>query len=497
MTMQIYDVFKTSHDFDPGKPALVINEQTYSASELSALVEETAATLTDFGCAKGDIILCALSNNVTHCALLLAASKLNLALASIDPMTPEKTIDQFRSQFRPAVSILEARHPRAESSDTFINSVSEAVVSHILEEEEKKQAQGCFILCTTSGSTGRPKPIILSQETKIKRASIAAAHYELDESSIVLASTPLHHTLAQRLFFLPMILGGTSVIMDQFSVNHWIDTISRWNVSFTIAVSSQLTRILETAMADPQGFLEKTNSLQNLVASSSRCSDATKEQLVKAFKCPVHEIYGASEVATISNINITDDWDNRRSVGLPVKGVKIKILDEAHNELPLESTGEIAVKSEQIYSGYFGVPDLTNQSFINDYFLTGDLGHLDKNGYLTFQGRTRELVKTGGISVYPIDIEDAAVEIDSVIEACCFGVPDRMMGEVCCLLVTTNNADDNLRRVLRRGLLKVLAPHQQPKYVEIVSEFYRTSASKIDKKKHAAEFITKYGLSNE
>ena len=263
-------------------------------------------------------------------------------------------------------------------------------------------AEISYILCTTSGSTGAPKPITLTQRVKLTRARIAAETYGLDASDCILLATPMHHTLAQRLFFLPMILGGCSVILPHFTPESWLDTIAAEKVTFTMAVSTQLSRIASFARADVDGTRDKMASLKAVVASSSALPDQSKREILALCPCDIHEMYGTSETATATDVNLNKDAGKQTSVGRPLPEVELRILSRDFTDQPTGEVGQIAVKTAQIFSGYEGMPSQTGAAMHGDFFLTGDLGYLDSDGFLYFSGRDRRSSRQAARASFPL-----------------------------------------------------------------------------------------------
>jgi len=497
---RIYDQFRATLSARGNKTAVIDNGQPYSASRFAELVENTATTLSKFGLRRGDRLALILPSSALHGALLLAASKLDLTLLSLDPETPSGALPELVEKLAPCALVAMAGSRASDCGVPVLEAVAATGQLGFQQQLERTDgfipdaAEISYILCTTSGSTGAPKPITLTQRVKLTRARIAAETYGLDASDCILLATPMHHTLAQRLFFLPMILGGCSVILPHFTPESWLDTIAAEKVTFTMAVSTQLSRIASFARADVDGTRDKMASLKAVVASSSALPDQSKREILALCPCDIHEMYGTSETATATDVNLNKDAGKQTSVGRPLPEVELRILSRDFTDQPTGEVGQIAVKTAQIFSGYEGMPSQTGAAMHGDFFLTGDLGYLDSDGFLYFSGREKEIIKTGGTSVFPFDIERAATLHGDVIEACSFGVPDNLMGEVPVLLVTSAAEAKSTRRSLRRMLLKNLANIQQPRYVEVVDAMLRTATGKIDKIGLASDFMERHGL---
>lgn len=286
-----------------------------------------------------------------------------------------------------------------------------------------------YILTMTSGSTGEPKPIVLRQETKFQRALAGIRLYDLKSADVTLAATPLYHSLAERLVLMPLLTGGTVVLMPHFSPEQWVHTVAQRQVSFTMAVSSQLKSIAALLQShDP-----RVASMRCLVSSSAALDAKLKAELIKQFQADFHECYGASEIAIASNLDpatIATYPQAIGSVGKPAPGVALKIIDDQGQALAVGQVGEIVCKTPMLFGGYFNRPQLTAKAMWGDYFRTGDLGRLDADGLLYFCGRLKDLIISGGINIYPQDVEQVVNAFSGVQESAAFAYPDARLGEV-------------------------------------------------------------------
>lgn len=348
--------------------------------------------------------------------------------------------------------------------------------------------EDAFILTMTSGSTGDPKPIILTQRTKFNRVLAAVELYGITEQDRTLAATPLYHSLAERLVLIPLLTGGTSVLMSKYSATAWLECISNNTVTFTIAVSSQLKQIAE--------LLDEANaydiaSLRCIVSSSALLDHQVKSELLDKFDCEFHECYGASEIAIASNLDGIAAKIKLQSVGIPAPGVDIKIIDRNDEIVGTGTIGEIVCKTPMLFGGYFKRPDLTQAAMWGEYFRTGDLGRLDEDGFLYFLGRTKDIVISGGINIYPADIEAAVTGHASVVECAAFAFPDERLGEVVAIAVVPVNKSEFDLRQLRFHCCERLADFQQPRKFFIVDELPKNGMGKVMKLELAKTFSHK------
>ena len=444
MKNKIFDIFLKNTKQSPKKTALIFNKKSYSYEYLLQIADKIANRI---AIAKEKNVAVLLDNTVEFVALLLAASKTDVILVPFDKSTT-------KSQLKTLYEKIDIAYQYSENGLKKIaqqNYTSKIRLNHP------------YIIVSTSGSTSEPKPIILTQAIKLKRIDIACKTYGLKSSDTILVSTPLHHSLAQRGVLLGLTLGATVALMEHFSPTKYLETIEEAHVTFSFSVSNQLESIVELInQYDVQ-------SIKKMVSSSSAIKSVVKKRLLNYFD--IHECYGTSEIGCVTELSQKDLNKHLASVGKPMDGVEIKILDQNG-----EGVGEIAVKSPWRFQEYYKLTETTNESFEEDFFKTGDLGVL-KNGFLYYYGREKEMIKTGGISVYPMDIEKILKEVEGVNEIAVVGVEDSYFGEAVIAIFTGNAKVSDIRKVAKEKLLS----YQQPLYYEKVCTLPKNSMNKLQK----------------
>ena len=454
-----YYLFKSTEKH-PDKIAIVNQGRYFSYQDFYKMVEKCLIKLIIDGVGKNDIIGVHISDSINFCAMMFASSALGASIAPVDKTTPESI---FTERFN------KLNIKRVITDEYFESEMEETDVKISYPELSGDET---MIISLTSGSTSDPKAIELTQNNKYARAKAHIDLYKLDENDIILASTPLYHSLAERLVIMSVVLGATVVIIDDFKSYEWFNTVHKENVSFTITDSSQLVQISQMLYSP---FVPKIDSLKTIVSSSSFLENHVKKELINKLNCNLYEIYGTSETSTLTNINLKNT-DNIRSVGKPLEGVELKIFEPDEKEI-----GEIICKTPLIFKGYFNNEKLNENSFEDGYFKTGDLGKINQNGYLFYCGRKEELIKSNGINIYPVDIEYVVRQLDEVNECAVFTYPDDIKNNAIGLAVVLKEnrcieisriaqfCDDNLPVLFR------------PEYIFILPELPKNAMGKIMK----------------
>ncbi|MFT2112682.1 class I adenylate-forming enzyme family protein [Marinomonas sp. 2405UD68-3] len=475
----------------PQKTAIIYEEQSYSYQTLIQKTLILSAYFKKIGLFSGQRIALFAPNGPEYAIVLLAAAKLGLAVVPLPITLKGHALDNALKSI-PVALIIAWSNISSQLKDSGLaddeNLISlnrkvanETLWDELFESQFQDDTSYCdnselpYILTMTSGSTGSPKPIILTQTCKINRAFCATAnYYDLNSDDIILVSTPLYHSLAQRGLLMPLLLGATTVILPKFNVVKWFDIIEEHHISFLFAVSSQLDMLINNIH-----LAKDMASLKCIVSTSAVLSNDSKAMLVANFKCLLHECYGASEVGVVTDFCLNNYHDKQGSVGKALPFVQLKIVDHNMKILSSGEIGHIFCKTKTAFSGYLDLPEKTKASYDNDgYFSTGDLGYLDDDGFLYYSGRNNDVISSGGINIYPQDIENVIKMHHAVEECVAFAFPDKQFGEVIKIIYTSNSGLIN-EVELRKLCLQQLTDYQQPRFMEQIDEFPRSSLGKI------------------
>jgi long-chain acyl-CoA synthetase len=504
--MNIIESFIKNVNKQPQKIAVIFAEEQVSYSELYIKVRNIAALLKHNGVKEGVKVIVLLPNSIEFLVLMLAIADLGAVLVPLSTTLSSEAVKKAAESSDCSFAVVNSSVIGKIPQD-LIPMESVLVIGNKVVDEEKYlriddsltlgesyelgmnniNPDSDYILTMTSGSTGNPKPIIFSQKTKINRGIDACSElYGINSNDIIIAASPLYHSLGQRLALFPMFIGATSVILGKFTPKNWLEAVEEHKVSFTIAVSSHLESILIEMLNHKYCI----NSLKTIVSSSALLKPEVKKKCLKYFKCDFHECYGASEVGIVTNLYPKDNGVKFNSVGKALPFVDMKIVDENKHEVSPETIGEIICKTSTAFSGYYKLPEKTSESVLQGYFYTGDLGKVDLEGYLYFCGRKKELIIVGGTNVYPGDVEQVINKCDEIKECAVIGIDDIYFGEaVVAVLIPQDGVDKkDALRAARKMCFSSLADYQQPMVYELLDALPKNALGKITKHKLKEQF---------
>ncbi len=330
-----------------------------------------------------------------------------------------------------------------------------------------------FIITMSSGSTAKPKPIVFSQETKIIRYKLFKNLYKINSDDNVIVTSPIDHSLGMRTLLLPILEGGTCVVMNKFIVSKYCELIKKYDITFSVLVANQIYELL----GNPNHF--KTFHLKKgLVSASAKLFPAAKNKIIKK-KINLFEMYGAAEIGTVTSINLLKNAKYLKSVGKSYhKQIKIKILSEKNVFLSYGKPGEIVCKTPGKFKMYLNSKKLNNIAYYKGYFKTGDIGYLNNKGYLFFLSRKKNIIRRSGISIYPEDIERVFLKDNKFIEVAVVGKETKLKTNIFLFIKKTKNINETY---VKNICLKKLSKFQLPNKIIFLKKFPKSNLGKINK----------------
>lgn len=276
----------------------------------------------------------------------------------------------------------------------------------------------------SSGTTGLPKGIVISHQVRALYGSLFANYFRMTPESVVMHSGSIVFNGSFLTLMPVMFVGGTYILLDHFDPATVIEVIKKEKVTHTILVPSQIVSCLSLESFNR----ESLQTLEYILSVGAPLLLEHKEALDRRANNVFYELYGLTE-GFMTILDKTEFRLKAGSVGAVPQFMEIKIIDEAGTELPNGEVGEILGKSPLLMSEYHNSPEKTAEAIQDGWLFTGDVGYLDKDGYLFLTGRKKDLIISGGVNVYPVDIEEVIARHAAVENVSVFGVPHAEWGE--------------------------------------------------------------------
>jgi long-chain acyl-CoA synthetase len=346
----------------------------------------------------------------------------------------------------------------------------------------------------SSGTTGRPKGIVLDVPlapigTPPGFAGLLAELWDFGEDTVFLSPAPLYHSAPLRFNMTVQRFGGTSVIMEQFDAERLLQLIEIHRVTHMKVVPTMFSRLLKLPASVRRSA--DLSSLRAVIHAAAPCPQAVKREMIEWLGPIVHEFYSATENYMFTHIDAADWLRRPGSVGRPIIGVP-HVLDDDGSELPAGSVGQIWSEGGRRFR-YHNDPEKTAASRNERGWTTvGDVGYLDRDGYLFLVDRRTDLILSGGVNVYPREAEDVLSTHPAVVDVAVFGVPDDDFGEAVKAVVQPGSMDEageELAAELLAHCREQLTSYKCPQSVDFRAELPRQATGKLYKRLLRDEYI--------
>ena len=334
------------------------------------------------------------------------------------------------------------------------------------------------VILYTAGTTGQPKGVALSHANLLSNARSAASLYELDRTQWSLAVLPLSHSYGLTLMNASHILGTRGVLLRWFNPELVLETIQRYRVQQMAGVPTMFVYLLNFADADRFD----TSSMKLWGSGAAPLPVEIVEPFEKRFGGRLLEGYGLTEASPVVSAHRYSGERRLGSVGQPIPGVDVAIVDDDDRALPVGEVGEVCVRGPSVMLGYYRMPEETARTIRNGWLHTGDMGRLDVDGFLYIVERKKELIIRGGFNIYPREVEEVLYAHPAVAEAAVVGMRDAVMGEDVLAFVVPKAGAAPTAADLMAFCQERLAKYKCPKQVRFVETLPKSPIGKILRK---------------
>ena len=496
--MLVGDLLRTSARRQPAKVALCVDDEALTYAELDLAANRFANAVLTHGLGKGDHILVMAQNCIEYPVLHFGAARTGCVLVHVSPLSGPFELQHILDTLKPRLIVVSAteRHkitdllPDRDRATIVVLGDSPAAGATTLahfcagsastEPRVAIDAHDPFAITFTGGTTGLPKGAVVTHSARVLSALTTALAHGVERHDVLAVVTPLYHVVSMLIWMQAGILVGTTcVVQRKWDVERFEALLARHRISTVFMVPTQLRAILAH-----EGFeVGAYRTLRQIGCGGAILPvELKRDCLAMLPHVTLNDHYGQSETGLLTLLNANIERDKLETVGQPAAGVELSVVDEQGRPLPPGQTGAVVARGDFLFSGYHANPE-ENALFFkggNGWGWTGDLGYLDSDGYLTIVGRSKEMVVSGGVNIYPREVERVLEEMPAVIECAAFGVPDDKWGEaiVACVVKRTDTlSEHDVITYCEARIAKI----KRPKYVWFVDEIAKTPSGKIKK----------------
>jgi malonyl-CoA/methylmalonyl-CoA synthetase len=449
----------------------------------AALLEETgrlAGTLLTLGLRKGDRLLLQVEKCEAVLSLYLACLRTGVIFLPVNPGYTVAETEHFLRDAEPALAVTDP--DRVAGLSALGARVMELPALMALAANQPAAfpdpdhgADDLAAILYTSGTTGRSKGVMLTRENLASNAEALVGLWRFSETDVLLHALPVFHTHGLFVATNCVLYSGASMIFQRaFQPAAVLEALPRATVM--MGVPTFYTRLL----SDPGLTPAATAQVRLFISGSAPLSPATHAEWSERTGHAILERYGMTETNMITS-NPHDGSRRAGTVGMPLPGVEVRITRADGAVLPRGEAGAIEVRGPNVFKGYWRLPEKTAEEFRDGWFVTGDMGAFDAQGYLSILGRAKDLVISGGLNVYPAEVEAALDDLPGVAASAVIGVPHPDFGEavVACLVAAAGAvlSEDSIRAALRDRL----AAFKIPKRVLVMEDLPRNAMGKVQK----------------
>lgn len=337
------------------------------------------------------------------------------------------------------------------------------------------------VIVYTSGTTGKSKGAHRSYRTTgLEPVADLVVQLGVRADDRHLVVCPLYHSAAPAFIALLMSLGATIVLMNHFDPAGALAIIARERVTCSLMVPTMIVRI--TNLPAEARALHATASMRWVMSVAAPLSTEAARRFMAQFGPVLWNFYGATETGFVTLAGPGDHVTRPGTIGRALRGNEIRLLDEAGREVPEGAIGELYVRNEMLISGYHENAEATREAQRDGLFSVGDLARRDRDGYYYLESRKHDMVISGGVNIYPREIEDHLLTHPAILDAAVIGVPDPEWGELLRAFIVVRDglalSADDVTAYCRAGL----ADFKRPRQVSFVTELPRNPTGKVLKR---------------
>ena len=497
MNSSLYASIDRVFENKSGSPCLHTGSETWKYSQVKSLTRSTAGALHQIGIQPRDRVLAQGGKCPQSLALYLACLQLGVIYVPLNTAYTQREIDYFISDTEPALFVAKEASRLSNSypfpvlsvDDQGIGTFADLVAqSTPYEHIEELESGDLAAILYTSGTTGRSKGAMLSHGNLVSNAMALIEYWNWQPNDVLLHALPIYHVHGLFVATHCALLTGTQVVWhEKFEVDRVLHDLP--NCTVMMGVPTYYSRLL----GEDAFNASVVSNMRLFISGSAPLSEQTFKQFQNRTGMQILERYGMSETL----MNTSNPVIGNRvpgTVGFPLPGVEIQVVNDEGEIRPTGEVGGIEVRGPNVFDGYWRMPEKRTTEFrANGFFKTGDMGFLNEESRLTIVGRDKDIVISGGLNIYPAEIESAIDEYDGVVESAVVGAPHPDFGEGLIAVVVATRPIDLL--VLREFLSERLASFKHPKALKQVVELPRNAMGKIQKNSLRDEFADTFHIS--
>jgi len=485
--MNLVDAFHVVCQLHPQKIALQSENTSLTYSEFHLNIHGLAEDLLAYGLNPGDTVGLWMENSIEFIVSYFAIQHIGCVVVPLDPLSVPREVSFVLEN---AKSHLLLTTPRFHEVALALSVGKQNLKVHTLLRKLRpgkpnepatltadRNTLACIIY--TSGTTGHPKGAMLTHGNLLANAQAVRQVMNINHDTRMICILPLFHCFAAMVNMLsPLLIGGRVIPIKQFRPDTALKAIESYKITHLTGVPSMY--LVMGRVDNPESY--DLSSLLYLVSGGAGLPPKVAQVFQEKFKKEIHEGYGLSEASPVVSFNSVDHPNVPGSIGTPIPGVRVKIVDDQFNSLSLGEIGELAVKGPNVMIGYLGLPDATREALRDGWLLTGDMAKMDESGNIYIVDRKKEMILVRGHNVYPREVENILYQHPAVLEAAVVPHKDERSGEVVRAVISVKEGYKITTHEIRDFCKGKLTSYKIPKIIDIIPALPKTNTGKIKKR---------------
>jgi long-chain acyl-CoA synthetase len=489
--VNLADILTRSAERFADRPALKLDDAVVSYQMLDGASAHVAGMLRAKGVEPGDRVGIMLPNVPYFAVVYYGVLRAGGVVVPMNVLLKGREVGFYLRD--PQAKVLFAWHDFAEAAEKgagdegvdcvlvkpgeFEQLVGEAeAVTEVADRDESDTA----VILYTSGTTGTPKGAELTHANLTRNCEIAASLFDISEEDVALGALPLFHSFGQTCGLNAAVARGACLsLIPRFEASKALEIIQRDEVTVFEGVPTMYSAMLHVEDRSKHD----TSTLRVCASGGAAMPGEVLRAFEDAFDCKVLEGYGLSETSPVASFNHPDRERKIGSIGTPIEGVEMKVVDEDGDEVPQGEVGEIVIRGHNVMKGYWNREDATAEAIDGDgWFHSGDMAKVDEEGYFFIVDRKKDMIIRGGYNVYPREIEEVLYEHPAVREVAVLGVPDDSLGEEVAAAVALKEGESVGEDELRDFVKEQVAAYKYPRRIWFVDDLPKGPTGKILKR---------------
>nr|WP_205863343.1 long-chain fatty acid--CoA ligase [Planosporangium thailandense] len=472
----------------PDRPALRLGDQVMSYADLDDASARVVTYLRSCGVGPGDRVGLMLPNVPQFAVAYYGILRAGAVVVPMNPLLKGREVDFYLDDSQAAGMLVwhTAVGDGARRDDPVHLVVEPSGFAEALAAYEPtpglvdRDGSDIAVILYTSGTTGQPKGAELTHDNLRRNAEVSASTLvHLTHEDVVFGALPLFHSFGQTVALNTAVLSGACLtLLPRFDPEQALDILTAHNVTMFAGVPTMYGALLNTVGTGEVDL----SALRVCVSGGAALPVELLHRFERRFGTMILEGYGLSETSPVASFNHPDRQRKPGTIGTPIDGVEMRVVDANGDDVPDGEVGEIAIRGHNVMKGYWRRPDATAEAIVDGWFRTGDLGRRDADGYYTIVDRTKDMVIRGGYNVYPREVEEVLYEHPAVAEAAVLGMPHRTLGEEVVAVVALRPGASATPDELREHVKSQIAAYKYPRHVWIIDALPKGATGKILKR---------------